>query len=48
MTLQIQPINPANAQGQARRLLDGVAAQLGNVPNIFKTFAQSPAVLGAI
>lgn len=45
MTQRIQPINPAEAQGQTKRLLDGVAAQLGSVPNIFKTFAQSPAVL---
>jgi uncharacterized peroxidase-related enzyme len=45
MTQRIQPIDPAAAQGQAKRLLDGVAAQLGSVPNIFKTFAQSPAVL---
>lgn len=45
MNQRIQAIDPATAQGQAKRQLDGVAAQLGSVPNIFKTLAQSPAVL---
>ncbi|NIR91695.1 MAG: carboxymuconolactone decarboxylase family protein [Gammaproteobacteria bacterium] len=45
MTQRIRPINPTEAQGQAKSLLDAVAAQLGGVPNIIKTFAQSPAVL---
>lgn len=45
MTQRIQSINPVHAQGKVKNLLDGVAAQLGSVPNIFKTFAQSPAVL---
>ncbi len=45
MTQRIQSIDPANASGKAKRLLNGVANQLGSVPNIFKTFAQSSAVL---
>ncbi len=45
MTQRIQAIDPANAQGKAKQLLEGVATQIGSVPNIIKTFAQSPAVL---
>ncbi len=45
MKQRIQQIDPATAQGPTRQLLDGVAGQLGGVPNILKTFAQSPAVL---
>ncbi len=45
MKQRIQQIDPATAQGQAKRQLDGIAAQLGSVPNIFKTLAQSPTVL---
>ena len=45
MTQRIQAIDPAAAQGQTKRLHDSIAAQFDSVPNIVKTFAQSPAVL---
>lgn len=44
---RIQPIQPEQADDAARKLLDAVKRQLGLVPNIFKTLAQSPAVLDA-
>jgi len=42
---RIKAIDPSTAEGRTSRLLDGVQQQLGAVPNIFRTFAQSPAVL---
>ena len=42
---RIQPVNPAEATGDAKVLLDGVKASIGAVPNIFATFARSPKVL---
>lgn len=45
MTQRIHPIQPGEAQARAKTLLDGVATKLGGVPNIIKTFAQSPTVL---
>ena len=42
---RIKAIDPKTAEGRTSRLLDGVQQQLGAVPNIFRTFAQSPAVL---
>lgn len=44
---RIQPINRNEATGQLATTLDGVKAKLGVVPNLFVTFAQSPAVLNA-
>lgn len=42
-------INPIdlNNPGAAAELIDGVKSQIGSVPNIFATFAHSPAVLDA-
>ncbi len=40
---RIQPVT--NPEGQAAELYEAVTSQLGMVPNIFKTFANSPAVL---
>ena len=45
MTQRIPPISPADAQGQVRGLFNTLTLQLGGVPNIFETLAQSPAVL---
>ena len=45
MTQRIPPINPADAAGKVRGLFDMLTVQLGGVPNIFRTIAQSPAVL---
>ena len=43
MTARIQPAS--NPSPEAQKMLEGVQAKLGMVPNIFKTFAHSPAVL---
>ncbi len=40
---RIQP--KKNPAPEAQKLLDGLQAKLGRVPNIFQTFAHSPAVL---
>jgi uncharacterized peroxidase-related enzyme len=42
---RIKPIEPSKAEGKTRTLLAAVEKQLGTVPNIFKGFANSPAVL---
>lgn len=42
---RINPIDANIATGSAKQLLDGVKAQLGGVPNLIATFAQSPKVL---
>jgi uncharacterized peroxidase-related enzyme len=42
---RIKPVEPSKAQGKSRELLEAVEKQMGTVPNIFKGFAHSPAVL---
>ncbi len=42
---RLQAINPDQATGQARTLLQGVQSKLGFAPNILRTMANSPAVL---
>jgi uncharacterized peroxidase-related enzyme len=44
---RIQALNPAEATGKAKQLLDGVQAKIGMTPNMMRTMAQSPAVLEA-
>ena len=44
---RIQPIDPAQAEGKAKALLDGVHKTLGMTPNLMRTMANSPAVLDA-
>jgi len=44
---RIAPVDPKQATGKARDLLDGVQASIGATPNIMRTMAQSPAVLRA-
>src|SRR5579864_4456874 len=44
---RIQPVNPTQAAGKAKQLLDAVQVKLGLTPNMMKTMAQSPAVLEA-
>lgn len=44
---RIQPVDPAQAEGKTKELLDAVQKRLGMVPNIMKTMAHSPAVLEA-
>lgn len=41
----ISPIDPAEAAGQAKVLLDGVKAKVGAVPNLFRVLAHAPAAL---
>jgi AhpD family alkylhydroperoxidase len=38
-------VDPAQATGKAKELLDQVQAQLGITPNMMRTMANSPAVL---
>lgn len=42
---RINAVNPAEATGKAKELLNGVQAKLGMIPNIVKTMAVSPALL---
>jgi uncharacterized peroxidase-related enzyme len=42
---RIEPIQLAQATGEARELLQGVERQLGKVPNVFKVMALSPPIL---
>ena len=44
---RIQAIDPAQAHGRARELLDGVQKKLGITPNLMRTMANQPAVLDA-
>lgn len=44
---RIAPLNPAEAAGDVKTTLDAVKGKLGIVPNLFTTFARSPAVLNA-
>ncbi|EMI43945.1 carboxymuconolactone decarboxylase family protein [Rhodopirellula sp. SWK7] len=44
---RIETVNPAQATGQAKELLDGVKAKLGMTPNLMRVMANSPAVLDA-
>ena len=44
---RITAINPAEATGKAKQLLDGVQAKLGITPNLMKTLATAPAALEA-
>ena len=42
---RLSTIDPEAATGKQRDLLDALQKQLGRVPNMFRTMAQSPAVL---
>lgn len=42
---RLTPIDPANATGRAKELLDGLEAAFGQVPNMALAMAVSPAVL---
>ncbi len=42
---RINPIDPSQAEGKAKTLLDAVQKKYGMVPNLMKTMANSPAVL---
>jgi len=44
---RIEALDPAQASGRARELLDAVQAKLGITPNIVRTMAHQPAVLDA-
>lgn len=43
----IPAIDPAQATGKTKQLLDAVHAKLGVIPNVMKTFANSPSTLEA-
>jgi len=42
---RINALNPAEATGKAKQLLDAVQAKLGMTPNLIKTLAAGPAAL---
>ncbi|MGE0706797.1 MAG: carboxymuconolactone decarboxylase family protein [Planctomycetota bacterium] len=42
---RIRPIDPAQATGKAKELLDAVHAKLGRVPNLMRGLAHAPAAL---
>ena len=42
---RLTPLAPESTTGKAKDLLDGVGRQLGMVPNMMRTMANSPAVL---
>ncbi|MCH8824663.1 MAG: peroxidase-related enzyme [Planctomycetes bacterium] len=44
---RIKPINPTEATGKTRTLLDGVQNKTGTIPNVFRTLAHAPAALEA-
>jgi uncharacterized peroxidase-related enzyme len=44
---RITAVNPAEAQGKTKQLLDAVQAKLGITPNLMKTLATAPAALEA-
>ena len=44
---RIAQLDPATTTGKTRQLLDGVRAQMGSVPNLFRVFGNSPAALDA-
>lgn len=44
---RLRHLEPADAQGEARTLLEQTQRQLGMVPNFVKVFANSPATLAA-
>ncbi len=45
MTTRLTALDPAQATGKAKELLDAVQATLGLTPDMTRTMAQSPAVL---
>lgn len=42
---RIASLDPATAQGRAKDLLDATQTQLGRIPNLYASMAQSPAAL---
>ncbi|MBL8187418.1 MAG: carboxymuconolactone decarboxylase family protein [Acidobacteria bacterium] len=42
---RLNAIDPKEATGKAKELLDGVKTKIGMVPNLMRTFANSPAAL---
>ena len=44
---RLTPIDPAQAEGKTKVLLDGVRKHFGRVPNLIATLAHSPAALDA-
>lgn len=42
---RIASVDPTNAQGRTKDLLDATQTQLGRVPNLYRSMAQSPATL---
>jgi uncharacterized peroxidase-related enzyme len=47
MMPRLTPIDPAQAEGKAKTLLDGVHKRFGMIPNLMATLANAPAALEA-
>lgn len=45
---RIQPVTDANASPEASQLFAAIKSKVGMVPNLYRTAAQRPAVLGAL
>lgn len=45
MTTRLSALDPSDAKGKAKELLEAVQRKLGKTPNMMRTMAQSPAVL---
>ncbi len=45
MTTRLSALNPTDATGQAKALLDGVQSKFGMTPNLMRTLANSPSAL---
>lgn len=45
---RIAALDPAQAEGKTRELLDGVSAMLGATPNLFRVAARAPSALEAL
>lgn len=46
MTVRIQPVDATQVQGPTAEMFQAIKGRMGKVPNMMKTMAQSPAVLG--
>lgn len=45
---RIPLVDPAQAEGKSKQLLDGVKAEVGMVPNLYRAAANSPAALDGL
>lgn len=46
MTARIQPVDPNQVTGQSQEMFQAIRSRMGKVPNMMRTMAHSPALLG--